>query len=131
LQNQVDKKQLRSFGLIVGGIFAAIGLWPLAIYFAEPRWWALIAAAVLAVPAVVYPPVLFWPHKGWMYIGHVLAWINTRIILGFIFYGVITPIGVIRRMLGKDPMGRRPSPESKTYRVPRQPRHPSHLRRQY
>jgi hypothetical protein len=127
----MDKKQLRSFGLIVGGIFAGIGLWPLAVHFAAPRWWSLIVAGVLMLPALVYPTVLYWPHKGWMFVGHILGWINTRIILGLVFYVVVTPIGIIRRMLGKDPMGRRIRPELNTYRVEREPRPASHLTKQY
>jgi hypothetical protein len=126
-----DKKQLRSFGLIVGGIFAGIGLWPLVIRFAEPRWWSLIVAGLLILPALAYPAVLFWPHKGWMLVGHVLGWINTRIILGLVFYVVVTPIGIIRRMLGKDPMGRRTDAKLETYRVIREPRPGSHLTKQY
>jgi hypothetical protein len=66
-----------------------------------------------------------------MLVGHVLGWINTRIILGLVFYVVVTPMGIIRRMLGKDPMGRRTRPELDTYRVLREPRPGSHLTKQY
>jgi hypothetical protein len=131
MKNNTQYKELRSFGLIVGGIFAGIGLWPTAVRLAEPRWWALIVAGVLIVPAVAYPAALFWPHKGWMFVGHILGWINTRIILGLVFYVVVTPIGIIRRMLGKDPMGRKIRPELDTYRVKRDPRPASHLTKQY
>jgi hypothetical protein len=62
--------------------------------------------------------------------GHV--WVDhTRIILGFVFYFVVTPIGIVRRLLGKDPMGRRLRPDLESYRMPRNPRPASHLRRQY
>ena len=131
MESAITNKQLRSFGLIVGGIFAVIGVWPLVIHSAEPRWWALILAAVLVLPAVIYLRSLFWPHKGWMMLGHVLGWINTRIILGLVFYVVVTPIGMVRRWLGKDPMGRRLRLDVETYRIPRTPRPPSHLTKQY
>jgi hypothetical protein len=131
MQNQTDKKQLRSFGLIVGGIFALIGFWPVVLYGLGPRWWALVIAIVLVLPALVFPASLFWIHKGWMLLGHVLGWINTRIILGAIFYAVVTPIGLVRRLLGKDPMGRRPRPDLDSYRVPRTSRPPNHLMKQY
>jgi hypothetical protein len=131
MENMTTNKELRSFGLIVGGVFAVIGVWPLVIRFAEARWWALIVAAVLILPAMIHPQSLFWPHKGWMMLGHVLGWINTRIILGLIFYAVVTPTGFIRRVLGKDPMGRRTRPELDTYRIERKPRPASHLTRQY
>lgn len=131
MQNEITKNQLRSFGLTVGGIFAGIGVWPLLIHSAEPRWWSLIIAGALLLPASIYPHSLLWPYKGWMMIGHILGWINTRIILGLVFYAVVTPIGLVRRWLGKDPMGRELRPELDSYRIIRKPRSESHLHRQY
>jgi hypothetical protein len=131
MQNDVDKKQLRSFGLIVGGVFALIGVWPAVIRGMDPRWWALVLAVILILPALIYPKILYWPNKGWMLVGHVLGWINTRIILGAVFYVVITPVGLIRGWLGKDPMGKCLKPGVTSYRVPRAPRPPSHLTKQY
>jgi Saxitoxin biosynthesis operon protein SxtJ len=131
MPNQTDNKQLRSFGLTVGGIFAGIGVWPLLVHSAEPRWWSLIVAVVLILPALLYPQSLFWIHKGWMAVGHILGWINTRIILGFVFYMVVSPIGFLRRLLGKDPMGRQLRPDLDSYRIARKPRPASHLHRQY
>ncbi|MDZ4344124.1 MAG: SxtJ family membrane protein [Candidatus Binatia bacterium] len=131
MQTEITTKQLRSFGVTVGGVFALIGFWPVVIYGLEPRWWSVVVATVLIVPALVYPTSLFWIHKGWMTVGHVLGWINTRIILSVVFYAVVTPIGIVRRWLGKDPMGRRTRPELDTYRVIRQPRPASHLTKQY
>ena len=131
MTSETSSKQLRSFGLMVGGIFAAIGIWPLIVRGEDPRWWALILGGSLLVPAVVFPTALAWPHKGWMWIGHVLGWINTRIILGFVFYLIVTPTGAIRRWLGKDPMGQKLRPDLDSYRVTRQPRPASHLKKQY
>jgi hypothetical protein len=131
MPNDADKKQLRSFGLTVGGVFAAIGVWPLLIYSSAPRWWSLIVAAFLILPSAIYPKILFWPYKGWMMLGHILGWINTRIILGAIFYVIVTPIGVFRRWLGKDPMGQHLRSDLSSYRITRQPRPGSHLTRQY
>ena len=131
MQNETNTKQLRSFGLTVGAIFALIALWPLVIHNEGARWWSLIIAVVLILPALVYPKSLFWIHKGWMVLGHVVGWINTRIILGVVFYVIVTPIGVVRRWLGKDPMGRQLRPDLDSYRVVRKPRPASHLHRQY
>jgi hypothetical protein len=131
MENQTDNKQLRSFGLLVGGIFAGIGVWPLVIHSAEPRWWSLIIAGALLLPAAIYPHSLVWPYKGWMALGHVMGWINTRIILGLVFFAIVTPIGIVRRLLGKDPMGRQLRPDLDSYRIERKPRSGSHLHRQY
>jgi len=131
MQNAITKKQLRSFGLVVGGVFSVIGFWPLLIRHEGFRWWAVVLAGGLIMPALLFPNSLFWPYKGWMMVGQVLGWINTRIILGVVFYGVVTPIGAVRRWLGKDSMGQRFRPDLNTYRVPRKTRPASHLKRQY
>jgi hypothetical protein len=131
MQNSITKQQLRSFGFTVGGIFAAIGFWPLLFGTGEVRWWALAISVCLLIPGALFPRSLFWIYKGWMALGHVLGQINTRIILGLVFYLVVTPIGIIRRLLGKDPMGRRLRADLDSYRTIKKPRPPSHLRRQY
>ncbi len=131
MQSDTDPKQLRSFGLMVGGIFAGIGLWPVAIHAAAPRGWAMIASACLVVPALAFPHRLSWVYERWMALGHILGSINTRILLGVVFYFVVTPIGMIRRLLGKDPMGMQLRADVDSYRVIRKPRPASHLRRQY
>jgi hypothetical protein len=88
-------------------------------------------AAFLLIPAIVFPKSLVWVHKGWMVLGHILGWINTRIILGSVFYMIVTPIGLFRRWLGKDPMGRQLRPDLKSYRILRNRRPASHLTKQY
>jgi hypothetical protein len=131
MTNGITNKQLRSFGLTVGGVFALIGLSPFLFHGHDIRWWAVAVAGILILPALVYPKILFWPHKGWMFVGHVLGWINTRIILSVVFYLIVTPIGVFRRWLGKDPMGKRLRPDLESYRTIRKPRPASHLTKQY
>ena len=131
MQGDITNKQLRSFGLTVGGIFALVGIWPLIVHNNHVRWWPIVTAVVLIIPALVYPKSLFWIHKGWMTLGHIMGWINTGVILGVVFYIVLTPIGMVRRLLGKDPMGRQISPELDSYRIIRKPRPASHLTKQY
>ena len=131
MKHTSETKQLRSFGFTVGGIFAVIGVWPFLLRGTDYRWWALIVAGLLIVPALVLPKSLTLPYRGWMALSEVLGWINTRIILGVIFYGLLTPMGIIRRFLGKDPMGRQLKPELDTYRILRKPRPGSHMTRQY
>jgi ABC-type glycerol-3-phosphate transport system permease component len=131
MQNEITTKQLRSFGIIVGGIFAVLGFWPVVFRGEDPRWWIVALAGCLMVPALVFPRSLFWVYKSWMAIGHVLGWINTRIILGAVFYLIVTPTGIFRLWLGKDPMGRQLRPDLDSYRIVRKPRPTSHLTRQY
>ena len=125
------RTQLRSFGLIVGGIFAAIGLWPAVVRGADVRLWCLGLAVVLILPAAIAPGVLAPAYRVWMALGALLGWVNTRIILGVVFFGLITPIGIILRLTGRDPMQRAFDPRATTYRVRRTSRPGTHLLRQF
>jgi hypothetical protein len=126
-----DRRELRNFGLIVGGIFVFIGLWPAIARGDALRVWALVLGSGLIVPALVVPASLRPIHRIWMILGDALGWVNTRIVLGAIFFGLITPMGLMMRVFRKDPMGRRFEPETETYRVPRQPRDRAHLTHQF
>lgn len=126
-----DRRQLRSFGLLVGGIFATIGLWPAIARGDVIRLWALGLSIGLVLPALVMPASLRSVHRAWMALANALGWLNTKVILGAIFFGLITPMGLIMRRLRKDPLGREFQTEVETYRVRRQPRKSDHLRRQF
>jgi hypothetical protein len=131
MHQDVSAQQLRSFGLLVGGVFAVIGLWP-AVFRGEPlRLWALVSAGLLIGPALLVPQILKSVYQVWMVLGHVLGWINTRIILSLIFYAVFTPAGVLMRLFKNDPMRRKPEPSAESYRVVRQPRPGSHMKHQF
>ena len=95
------------------------------------RLWALGLGAVLVSLGLLLPAVLAPVFKVWMKVGHILGWINTRIILGILFYGLITPMGVVMRLFGWDAMRRVLVRDAQTYRVVRQPRPKSHMTRQF
>lgn len=126
-----ETKRLRSFGLIVGGIFAVLGVWP-AVWYGQPfRLWSLILGGLLMVLALAWPRSLTHVYRLWMRVGEILGWINTRLILGALFYLLFTPMGLYMRLRGKDPMRRTLVPEAESYRVVRQPRPASHMRHQF
>jgi len=131
LKQRNDRKGLRQFGLVVGGVFAAIGLWPLLVRAEAPRLWSLALGMLLVIPALVAPRSLTHVHRAWMAAAEGLGWMNTHILLSVIFYGLMMPIGIIRRRLGHDPMQRRFDPDATTYRVPKLPRPAVHMTRQF
>ncbi|MDP1946768.1 MAG: SxtJ family membrane protein [Nitrospirota bacterium] len=128
---QDNTKELRIFGLMVGGVFSIIGLWPVFARGDSPRIWAISVGGALVGLGLALPSSLKHVHSIWMKIGHVLGFINTRIILGVIYYGLITPMGVIMRLSGKDPMRRALVPDADTYRVIRPPRSRFHMKNQF
>jgi Saxitoxin biosynthesis operon protein SxtJ len=97
----------------------------------SPRFWAVTLAVVLVLPALVAPSVLKPAYRAWMALAAVLAWINTRIILGLVFFLVVTPIGLVMRLLGRDPMRRQFDRAGESYRIRRVPRPGTHMMRQF
>ncbi len=131
MDHAATRKELRQFGLLVGAVFTVIGLWPL-IFRGEPlRLWAIGLGGFLIVLGAILPQILAPIHKGWMWVGHILGWINTRILLGIVFYLLITPIGLVFRLMGKDTMRQAFAESSTTYRVVRSPRPHSHMKYQF
>jgi Saxitoxin biosynthesis operon protein SxtJ len=131
MKHQDEKQQLRRFGLTVGGIFAVIGFWPLVFRGQAPRVWALVPGVVLVLGGLVLPRSLAHIHRAWMAMAEGMAWINTRILLSVVFYGLVTPMGFIMRRFGQDPMRRRFEPSVGTYRVPKASRPAAHMTRQF
>ncbi len=95
------------------------------------RLWAMVLGGTLILLGGVAPRLLAPAHKGWMWMGQILGWINTRILLGIVFYGLVTPIGLIFRLMGKDTVRRTFSEETQSYRVLRTPRPHSHMKNQF
>jgi hypothetical protein len=131
MNDALGAKHCRSFGLLVGGIFGIIGLWPSIFRGQNPRLWAILFAGPLLLLAVLLPKSLTPVYRIWMATGQALGWVNTRIILGVVFYGLLTPMGLAMRILGKDPLHRQFDPNSDSYRVVRLPRPGSHMSQQY
>lgn len=118
---QLNNKELRDFGLLTGTIIAVLfGLllpWLRGHALPLVPW---IIALVLWVLAALVPMVLGPVYQVWMRIGLVLGWVNTRIILGIIFFALMMPMGAIMRLLNQDPMARKFDGNLKTYCRPSQ-----------
>ena len=115
-QLQTAPKDLRKFGLLVGGIFCLLALW---------WWWrgklfypyALIPGIPLVILGAVLPRALKWIYIGWMSLALVLGLIVSTILLTVFFYAVVTPIGLVARLMKKDFMTRRLDPAARSYWV--------------
>lgn len=123
---------LRKFGFILGGLFALIfGVLIPTIAKHQIPMWPWYTACALWVPAVIYPKSLTLVYKIWMKIGDVLGFINTRIILAIIFFLIIWPIGLLKRMVAKDVMGKRFEPHVKSYRTVLKPKDIHHMEKPF
>lgn len=113
-----DPKAIREFGLVVGGVLGLIGLVRLwkghggAEYF-------LIAAGLLIFFGLFAPALLRPVQKVWMIFALLLGWVMTRVILSLVFYLAITPIGIIMRLSGKDPLDEKYPDKRATFWTPK------------
>lgn len=129
---KLNKKELRDFGLLTGTIFAVLFglLLPWIRGHSLPSWpW--IIAVILGFLAVLTPTTLQPVYQIWMRIGLVLGWINTRIILGIVFYGLMMPMGGIMRLLNRDSMTRKLDFNLSSYRLPSQSRTRASMEKPY
>jgi hypothetical protein len=107
----------REFGLIVGGVSTLLSLWWVYRDKLQSVTEILLPlGVVLILLGVVYPRILVWPNRGWMALAEVLSFFTTRIILAFVFFAVLTPIGLIKRAMGWDPLHRRAEPRDSYWR---------------
>jgi hypothetical protein len=108
--------ELRKFGIIMAAALIALGVVIPLIKHQPLRTWPRATALVFFVAGIVYPRCLSLVHRSWMTLGHYLGLINTRIILTIVFFAIITPLGLIKRTFGRDPLDRNFLKEGTTYR---------------
>lgn len=104
----------RAFGFTFAGVFFLITTvgW---VFFGTLPYWALITAIVFTVLALVIPSLLMPLNQLWRWIGPKIATINNTIVLGAVFYLFITPVGLIMRLFGRDPLHRSINEKVATY----------------
>lgn len=113
-------KDLRVFGLIWSGLLLTYGLWPL-FNDLSPRLWSVAIGLIMFLIAVFSPNLFIKTrvYQAWIKFGNVLGLINSKIILGLLFFVVITPMGVIMRIFGKDLLAKKVDKNKSTYFVKR------------
>jgi hypothetical protein len=107
-------KDLRKFGLTVGGVLAAIAA--LLFYFEKPSaiYYAVIGGLLILFGAL-FPQLLKPLNKLWMGLAIVLGFFMSRVILTVLFYLVLTPISFLAKLVGKKFMILKYDKSAKTY----------------
>lgn len=120
------------FGFTMAAAFAVLGairfLWSGTI-----AWWLALLALAFLLAAWLVPSWLHPLEKGWMKFAEVLGFINSRILLSILFFLIVTPIGLMLRLLGKQPITLSRKRDEASYWVPRRPEEfgPERLERQF
>jgi FtsH-binding integral membrane protein len=110
----------RSFGLVLAGFFALLGV--LSLWRHGERWPLWLGLAVVALALGLAAPKRLAPaNRIWTKFGLLLHAVVSPIMLGLIFYLCIAPIGFLMRLSGKDPLRRRYEPQADSYWIKRVP----------
>ena len=94
-------RELRKFGLMVGGVFLVLGLIFLLRHKSHYPWF-LIPGCVLVAGGLILPHALKYVYIAWMSLAIVLGFIVSNVILTLFFFIVITPVAFVAKIAGKD-----------------------------
>lgn len=124
----------RSFGFVFAVVFLVIGLWPLIgdwSNFATIRIWSVGIAGALLVVAFAMPRLLAPANGLWIKFGFLLGRIMNPLIMGVLFFIVLTPVAVAMRLSGKDILNLKQNDGEKTYWVTRNDEEPPSMSNQF
>jgi CBS domain containing-hemolysin-like protein len=119
-----DRKTLRNFGLVVGSVLLLLALYLMWTGDWSAGTGAMISGTIgslLVLLGGLFPRSLSPIYPVWMALALVLGTIMTAVLLTLVFYLVVTPIGLLMRLAGKDPMNRKPDAALATYWTEREP----------
>lgn len=114
----------RSFGLVFAVVFTIMALWPLKSG-GDIRLWAAGAAAAFLVLALLLPRALRPLNIVWFKFGMLLHHVVTPVVMGLLFFLTITPVGLLMRATGKDPMRLKRDAKADSYWIVRTPPGPT------
>jgi hypothetical protein len=117
-----ERKDLRIFSGLLIPFFALISFlaWRRGTIELETVWWIVTVAAAVGIVGLIWPAIIRWVYVVWMAAVFPIGWVMSYLLVGVVFYLVVTPIGLIMRLCGRDPMQRKFDPQAKTYWQPRE-----------
>jgi hypothetical protein len=131
-QLAVEGSSDRSFGFVFAAFFFILAVYPI-VHGAGVRWWPMGVALAFLIAALVRPRVLAPLNRLWFGFGLLLGKVMAPVAMAILFYGVVSPIGFLMRLTGKDVLRLRPQPAETTYWIERTPRgpHPESMKNQF
>ena len=101
---KINKKNNITFGILFFIFFLIIGFFPL-ISVGVIRIWSVVLSLVFLIITIIRPNLFTFLNRSWIQFGIFLGKIISPIVMGLVFFFVVTPIGILVRILKKDVMG--------------------------
>jgi hypothetical protein len=120
----------KSFGFTIAVVSFLVAMWP-TTHNDYPRYWMIIISIGFASAAQFRSSILSPLNQAWFKLGLVLHRITNPVIMAALFYGVVTPIAVVFRLMGRDQLGLQYDKRIRSYWVTHPNGHRSDLRKQY
>ena len=116
--NKINMSSNRNFGLVFFIVFLIVSTWPLT--YEEPiRIWSAIISSFFLILGLMNSKLLTPLNKLWYKFGMILGAIVAPVVMGFVFFLVITPIGLFMKIIGKDLLNIKYDKRKKTYWIKR------------
>jgi len=112
------KNSNKSFGFLFFLVFLTIGLWPF-MSSESIRIWSIILSVIFLTLGIINSKILNPFKKGWIKLGELLGRIIAPVVMFVIFFLIVTPIGVLMKLLGKDIINLKFNKKIKSYWMPR------------
>ena len=109
----------RSFGLLFFVVFLIVSLWPLT-HDGSIRIWSVIISAVFLILGLINSKLLTPLNLLWFKFGMILGAIVSPIVMGIVFFLVVTPIGLALSIMGKDLLNKKYNKKKETYWIKRE-----------
>jgi len=109
----------RSFGLLFFVVFLIVSLWPLT-HEGSIRIWSVIISAVFLILGLINSKLLTPLNLLWFKFGMILGAIVSPIVMGIVFFLVVTPIGLALSIMGKDLLNKKYNKKKETYWIKRE-----------
>jgi hypothetical protein len=114
------RRQLRQFAVLFLVVFGAIGTLAWLDGKPQPLVWTLWgASAAVGIAGLLFPPAVRPVYVAMMAVALPIGLVVSTVLMVIIYFLVLTPLGLLLRLFGHDPMGRRPAPDSRTFWVER------------
>jgi len=118
-KSKIKMSSNRNFGFVFFIVFLIISLWPLQ-HEDQIKIWSIVISLIFLILSLMNSKLLTPLNQLWTRFGLLLGNIVAPIVMGLVFFLVVTPVGIVMRIMGKDLIGKKINKNNKSYWIKRE-----------